>query len=231
MMGIRFGRQFRGASLAVLVALVAAWGCKRSDDASGALTSSLMFGGGSEDAREALGTRVDFVITEDNFAQWERAQTFLDALPRSATAKDVASGGNAVDRAVARLEANPRERTAIERTGLTVRDFVLETIALAQATEAAETGRSTSATPIPQANFQFVQKYRARALLARQQNRTNAAFENDQMQSETSTSSESADIQIDSTSRRGVDDYTPTGSAQTPVPIRDSVRDTVPPPR
>jgi hypothetical protein len=227
-MGSRFWRRFRGAGLVILVA---ASGCKRSDDASSALTSSLMFGGGSEDAREALGTRVDFVITDDNFAQWERAQTFLDALPRSATAKDVASGGNAVDRAVARLEANPRARTAIERTGLSVRDFVLETIALAQATEAAETGRSTSATPIPQANFQFVQKYRAREVLARRQDRANEASADDQAQAETSMSSESADIQTEEADTPRADTSTPTDTAQTPAPIRDSVRDSVPPPR
>jgi hypothetical protein len=229
MMEIRFRRLIRAVGLGILVA---ALGCKRSDDASGALTSSLMFGGGSEDAREALGTRVDFVITEDNFAQWERAQTFLDALPRSATAKDVAAGGNAVDRAVARLEANPRARTAIERTGLTVRDFVLETIALAQATEAAETGRSTSATPIPQANFQFVQKYRARALLARRQDRINEVYGSDQIQSESATSGESAGMQMQNAdSLRGMDNHTAADTAQMSEPIRDSVRDTVPPPR
>jgi hypothetical protein len=218
----------RGVGLAVLLGVSA---CKRSDDPSSGLTSSLMFDSGSSEAREALGTRVDFVLTEENFAQWARAQEYLDALPRSAIPKEVASGGNAVDRAVARLEASPRARTAIERTGLSVRDFVLETIALAQATEAAETGRSTSATPIPQANFQFVQRYRARTLLARRQDRTSDDSQSEQMQSDTSTFSESANPQmVDADSQRSAESHAATDTA-TPEPIRDSVRDTLPPPR
>jgi hypothetical protein len=227
-MWIRTLRRFGGIGAALVVAASA---CKRSDDASSSLTSSLMFDSGSPEAREALGTRVDFVLTEENFAQWERAQEYLDALPRSAIPKQVASGGNAVDRAVARLEASPRARTAIERTGLSVRDFVLETIALAQATEAAETGKSTSATPIPQANFQFVQRYRARTLLARRQERMSNESQNDEMQSDTSTSSESVDSAMDhSDSQHGMGYQGSPDTAKAREPIRDSVRDTVPPP-
>jgi hypothetical protein len=227
-MRIRLLRVFFVGAAAVLLA---ALGCKRSDDPSSALSSSLMFDSGSPEAREALGTRVDFVLNEENFAQWERAQEYLDALPRSAIPKDAGSGGNAVDRAVARLEASPRARTAIERTGLSVRDFVLETIALAQATEAAETGKSTSATPIPPANFQFVQRFRARALLARRQDRMSTEPQSEDMQPE--TSSEYGETPMErADSQRVMDDHHPSNdTAEIREPIRDSVRDTVPPPR
>lgn len=155
----------RAGALAVLALAIA--GCKRnSDGPSDPLATSLIFDNGSSEARQALATTVEFRLTEDNFARWEEAQNNLDDLPRSAIQSGVASGRNAVDRAVARLESSPRARTAIERTGLSVRDFVLETIALAQASEAVETGKSTSATPIPADNFQFVQRYRGRVLLA-----------------------------------------------------------------
>jgi len=220
----------RGLRVAAAALLLTAVGCKRSDDPSSALTSSLMFDTGSPDAREALSARVDYVLTEDNFARWEDAQSYLDALPRSALPPEAGTGGNAVDRAVARLEASPRARTAIERTGLSVRDFVLETIALAQATEAEQTGRSTSATPIPAANFQFVQRYRARALMARRDDRLARDYQNDETQSDASPASDSSGAQMDdASSDHG--DASPTDSADRREPLRDSVRDTVPPPR
>jgi len=147
-------------------------GCKRSShSASDPLAASLIFDNGSPEAREALATAVDFRLTEENFARWDEAQSNLDELPRSAIQSGVSSGRSAIDRAVTRLESSPRAQRAIERAGLSVRDFVLETVALAQASEVVETGKSTSATPIPPDNFQFVQRYRGRVLLARRDDR------------------------------------------------------------
>ncbi|MEP6551734.1 MAG: hypothetical protein ABJB95_11155, partial [Gemmatimonadales bacterium] len=65
-----------------------------------------------------------------------------------------------------RLESSPRARRAIESTGLSVRDFVLETIALAQATESVQTGRTTSPTPVIAENTEFVRQYRSGSLQA-----------------------------------------------------------------
>ena len=107
---------------------------------------------------------MDFRITDDNFAQWESAQRNLEKLPRSAIPASPGIGRTAVDRAISSLESSPYARTAIERTGLSVRDFVLETIALAQAAEAAQTGKSMSHGSIPPENFQFVQRYTAGAM-------------------------------------------------------------------
>jgi hypothetical protein len=112
---------------------------------------------------------VDFRINDDNFGRWEEAQSNLEALPRSALPAKSPPGGNIVDRAVARLESSPYTRTAIERTGLSVREFILETIALAQATEVARTGKSLSRGSVPRENFQFVQRYSSRALYSRSQ--------------------------------------------------------------
>jgi hypothetical protein len=159
--------KFESAALLILLLLVAG-SCKReSRDATTALTSSLMFDSGSPEVREALASPVDFRINDENFAQWEAAQRYLEALPRSEIPAAPAQGRTAVDRAVARLESSPYVRTAIERTGLSVRDFVLETIALAQATEAAQTGKSITRGSIPPENFQFVQRYTSRALYSR----------------------------------------------------------------
>jgi hypothetical protein len=157
----------KGAALLVLL-LLPLGGCKREPrEVTDALGSSLLFDNASPEVREALASSVDFRINDDNFARWEEAQSNLEGLPRSALPTKSPAGGNAVDRAVARLESSPYTRTAIERTGLSVKEFVLETIALAQATEAASTGRSLSRGAIPPENFQFVQRYTSRALYSR----------------------------------------------------------------
>ncbi len=111
--------------------------------------------------RDALTSPIDYVITEDNFARWHDAEENLDQLPVSAIGTASGYGRTAIARAVKRLESSPLARQAIESTGLSVRDFVLETIALAQATEAARTGKSTSPTPILAENYQFVAEHRS----------------------------------------------------------------------
>ena len=156
------------SALLLLVALVS---CKKdSGTASSSQFTSLLFDASSPAAREALATPVSYRLTEANYDQWERAQRFLDALPRSAFVGASGSQGNAIDRAVQTLEASPRARTAIERTGLTVRDFVLETIALAQAAEV-RSGQAPGGVNVPPENVQFMQRYESRIMLARSQPR------------------------------------------------------------
>lgn len=128
--------------------------------------ASLIFDNASPDAREALTSPIDYRITEDNFSRWQEAQENLDQLPRSSIRSSPASGRTAVDRAIARLQSSPPARQAIESAGISVREFVLETIALAQATESAQTGKSTSPMPILADNYQFVRQYRAGGLRA-----------------------------------------------------------------
>lgn len=237
---VRAGRRKLAALIILLVLVVG--GCRReSPNGAEALTSSLMFDNASPEAREALASRVDFRITNDNFARWEAAQNNLDALPRSAIRPTSTAGGNAVDRAVARLESSPRARRAIERAGLSVREFVLATIALAQATEAAQTGKSTSPAPIPPENFKFVQRYAARVLRARQQERVARAQASYDV--EFDTSGAMADTAVDvHQSQTGQEGETQTehqaDTVRPPVrppvrdtagePVQDSARDTVP---
>jgi hypothetical protein len=193
MMQIRAARLEQAGILILLMLLVG--GCKReSRDGAAMLTSSLMFDSGSPEVREALASRVDFRIDDNSFARWAAAQDNLDQLPRSAIKSGTSTGGSAVDRAVGRLESSPRARRAIEKAGLSVREFVLATIALAQATEAAQTGRSTSPVAVPPENFQFVQRYTARVLRSRQQERIARA------------EARSYDIQFDTSGAMGDDD-------------------------
>ena len=232
----------RSLAFATMVAVAAGESCKRGNETtSDPMTASLIFDNSSPEAREALATQVDYRLTDANYAQWEQAQNNLDALPRSALGPASSSGGSAIDRAVARLESSPRARRAIESAGLSVRDFVLETVALAQATEAAETGKSTSVAPVPAENFQFVQRYRSRILRARAQSESymqsdtaeqsgtdvnlqmeRAATEREaQMRTERDSANERA--KRDSTSRERDQRI-----KQNSQPVRDTVRDTVP---
>ncbi|HET6760715.1 MAG TPA: hypothetical protein VFH13_01385 [Gemmatimonadaceae bacterium] len=237
---LRAARLERAGLLILLVVLLVA-SCRRENpDGAEALTSSLMFDNASPEAREALASRIDFRITDDNFARWEAAQNNLDALPRSAIRATSTGGGNAVDRAVDRLQSSPRARRAIEKAGLSVREFVLATIALAQATEAAQTGKSTSPVPVPPENFQFVQRYTARVLRSRQQERVaRAEAERYDVQFDTSEAmADSGDAEVQmrldqpepeaDSARDTVRDTVPNPIRDS---VRDSVRDTVPPPR
>ena len=149
--------------LAALILLAAA-ACKRDDDRYAIATGTSAFmDDASPDALEAMSIEVDYRLTNENFAKWEIAQRNLDRLPRSAfPAEHRSGGGNVIDRAVARLESSPRARTTIEATGLTVRDFVLQTVALAQAVEAAQGGRAPGAGLVPPENFRFVERHRER---------------------------------------------------------------------
>ena len=86
---------------------------------------------------------VDYSVTPDRYRDWTRAQRDLDALPVSSTTDRLrvrdASDAD-VERMVRRLEADPAARRAIEPSGLSIRDYVLTTLALAQAMGATESG-------------------------------------------------------------------------------------------
>ena len=236
----------RALVFGILVAAVAGASCKKGNQApSDPMAASLISDNSSPEAREALATPVDFRLTDANYARWEEAQNNLDALPRSALRSASPAGGSAIDRAIARLESSPRARRAIESAGLSVRDFVLETVALAQATEAAETGKSATAAPVPAENFQFVQRYRSQILRARAEARlARAQAESNYIQSDTAVQ-RGADVNLqmetagsghetqtriarDSANEHAERDSSSRESGQRVKQNRDTVRDTVP---
>jgi hypothetical protein len=156
-----------GGRVVVAAFMVGTVACRRENpSATDALAASLIFDNASADMREALATSLDYRITEENFARWQEAQANLEQLPRSAMWSARVFGRSAIDRATSRLESSPGSRVAIESAGISVRDFVLETIALAQATEAARTGKSTSPTPILADNDRFVRDHGSSVLPA-----------------------------------------------------------------
>jgi hypothetical protein len=206
-----------------LIALSALVGCRKDqrsqDDASGFLA------GASEEAKEALAAPVSFVLNEENYAKWELAERNLDRIPATEFSSSRPTGGSAVDRAVARLQSSARARAAIEASGLGVRDFVLETIALAQAVQASQSGRSNVSSGVAAENFAFVERYRDRIRqsglesdLARQSGDSEITDANTAAELAAANAARLADSLSDSAGFRR-------DSA------RDSLRDTLPPSR
>ncbi len=230
-------------SLLAGLIVLSAFGCKRDNDrfANGTGTSAFL-DDASPEAREALSIQVDYILTDKNFAQWEAAQRNLDRLPRSAfPATNGGTGRNVIDRAVSRLESSPRARTTIEATGLTVRDFVLQTIALAQATEAAQGGRAAGAGLVPPENFRFVDRYRdriRRAQIAARTARRNAEMAEIQFDTGQSAGLDSGfvgeagmEATAGGTNATGVDQTEATQISGSDSAASDDNRESQPPPR
>ncbi|MBA3466597.1 MAG: hypothetical protein H0T21_04245 [Gemmatimonadaceae bacterium] len=182
-------RRHAGIALAFATLLGA---CGRDSGDAGGNGASLLTNAPA-DAQLALAVPVDYRLTEERFARWEVAQRNLDRLPASSFPKTGARGGDVIENAVARLESNARARRAVESAGLSVRDFVLQTLALAQAAGAAESGRAT--VTIPPENIVFVADHRARILRAqaRSEARSKSYVEESVEMSAGSPSGEEAD--------------------------------------
>jgi hypothetical protein len=221
----------------VLLALVS---CKKENSRPQANQfTSLLFDASSPAAREALATPVSYSLTESNYARWEQAQGYLDALPRSAFPSASIGQGNAIDRAVETLESSPYTRTSIERTGLSVRDFVLETVALAQAAEASA-GKPPAGVTVPPENIQFVQRYQSRIVQARTprtiQSRVETYNEADTMSAgvQSPANDQGADVPVPDSATvgergRGSDSTRREGQPpERPKPPLDTARDTIP---
>lgn len=110
---------------------------------------------------------VEEQITSEKYAKWVQAQQNLD---RTATDADMVSAQDrlgirratrgAVDSAVARLEQNERTRQAIESAGLSVRDYVITSLALSQAFVASNPEGRATVPGIPSGNLELIKANR-----------------------------------------------------------------------
>jgi hypothetical protein len=122
-------------SVLALVLASALAACGSGDYASSFTSDGRLLSSSGGEVELADGTRLGFVITSDRYKQWDAgrrgwgrgvASHFGNLLqPKSPTRRTI-------DRAVAYLESQGRARQAIERAGMSVRDFVLMTVALEQ---------------------------------------------------------------------------------------------------
>ena len=120
------------------------------------------FDDASEEAQQAIATNVEFTLNEDIFRKWEKAQANLEQLPSQELDRVPDPGGNdPVARGIQRLEGSPRARRAIESAGLSVRNFVLATVALAQAVKASRAGVPPTVGAIA-SNVRFVMAHASR---------------------------------------------------------------------
>ena len=140
----------RSIGLAILVCALAA--CSRDDPELRRADGSMLSTSGG-DVALSDGSQLHFVITSQRYKQWEAARA---GLSRSVVARfgeilqPKSPTQRSIDRAVAYLESNPSARQAIERTGMSVRDFVLMTVALEQEMRLANgQGASANREPIP----------------------------------------------------------------------------------
>ncbi len=121
-----FARRFAAVPL-VIVALAAGCGGGRSE-------GDTSVAGGDAGAIEVEALKYE--VTPDRYQRWVAAQRALDAIPGipAPPALDPWRVTDAeIDRAVQYLESDARSRAALERAGVSARDYVLTTIALDQA--------------------------------------------------------------------------------------------------
>lgn len=117
--------------LPLLFLLLAA--CGGSNSASGDVDTALLHRAGG-DVLLADGGRLAYEITSDRYRQWETARRALRAEKISLSMRLDPLRVNQADvqRAIDYFERNRKARRIIEGTGMTVRDYVLTTLALEQ---------------------------------------------------------------------------------------------------
>lgn len=149
------GNRVRIPALFVAFLTLSFIACKRD-------VNSYNFEDASEEAQQAIAGNVEFTLTEDIYQKWEKAQANLERLPSSELDRVPDPGGNdPVARGIKRLEGSPRARQAIESAGLTVKNFVLATVALAQAVKASQAGVPPTVGAIA-SNVRFVMAHGSR---------------------------------------------------------------------
>jgi hypothetical protein len=137
----RIGRMRRIERMRGLGVLAVAWGvlsaanCSRDDDAIRVDSSAGLVA--IDTTLGAVAFRdVDYRLTSDNFAKYQVAQERIDALPAPPVVERIdlrAPREEDVAVVVRQLETDEPARLAIVNSGLSVRDFVLTSLALGQA--------------------------------------------------------------------------------------------------
>jgi hypothetical protein len=147
------------------IALAACGDSRREEVAAGEVVSDSIY------------RPLDYPLTSENYRRWLAAQRSLDTLNIDAPVRvDVRRvTPDDIDRVVRSLESQPPARTAIEGSGLGVRDFVLTTIALAQSWDAVDRGMPG----FSEENLAFVQRVNAEDPDARTRSRARFLSDDD----------------------------------------------------
>jgi hypothetical protein len=107
--------------------------CRGSGNAAGEVDTALLHRAGG-DVMLADGGRLDYEITSERYRQWETARRALRAqkIGLSMQIDPLRVTEAEIQRAVTFFERNGKARRLIEGTGMSVRDYVLTTLALEQ---------------------------------------------------------------------------------------------------
>ena len=135
----------------VFLSLLAA-ACGTDKPMSRTDSTGLAASGGVRADSGAVPMRVaDYSLDRTRVDRWHGAQRALGGVPDDPGFSPVRGGleipASEVDRAVAYLESRPDSRQAIERSGMSVRDYVLTTLALQAATRARSLTGAPAAPP------------------------------------------------------------------------------------
>ncbi len=122
---------------------------------------------------------VDYELTSDNYKKWLVAQERLKQNAGDADLGQPADrilltnpSAESIDGVVRELESNDRTRDAIKSAGLDVRDYVLTTLALYQASDRQDTlGISPGGVPIRASNIELASLHRDEISTARASSR------------------------------------------------------------
>jgi hypothetical protein len=98
------------------------------------------------------GGSLQFTITSEKYKQWYAAQQGFDKRIKSrfgALLQPASPSERTIARAVEYLQGEPRARDAIQRAGMSVRDFVVTTVALEQEMRVASESRAPAVDSMP----------------------------------------------------------------------------------
>lgn len=105
----------------------------------------------------------DYRLTRPGVNSWRGAQRSLAAMQDDTTFVPVRTDGEIsdaeVDRLVRDLEDRPESRRAIEQSGLSVRDYVLTTLALERAERARASSEAVARRSLPIGNLDLASEY------------------------------------------------------------------------
>jgi hypothetical protein len=134
--------------LLVSISLIA---CDRGNDAPMRRADGSLLSSAGGEVSLADGSRLQFVITSERYKQWDAARSGLSRSVVSrfgALLKPKSPTQQSIAQATAFLQSDPQAKQSIERTGMSVADFVLMTVALEQEMQqAGKNGQSAAAAP------------------------------------------------------------------------------------
>jgi len=154
-------------------------GCGRSRATEEVATTTGVAEGDVTSDSATVGTvfhGVKYPLTSDNYRKWIVAQAALDSLEEPTDMPRIElrdPTDDDIDRTVDFLSNHDTERRAIERAGLSVRDFVLTSVALGQALHFA------SDELVPRDNRAFVEANRQQLVRAREARRYHVIDDDD----------------------------------------------------